>query len=89
MKIVTRQEHHFVDRALREYTYQAAFPSVVECGHCKNRALPVLVLEDDEGLISRQLEFLAEGGIWPHDCLAIALYLCRTCGEITALWNQG
>lgn len=89
MKVVVRQEHHFVDKALHECTYQAGFPSVVECVKCKGRALPLLVLEDDEGLISEQREFLAEGGIWPHDCLGIALYLCRTCSEITALWNQG
>ena len=52
--------------------------------------MPLMVINDDEGLISGQREFVVEEGeIWPHDCLAITLYRCPICGEITALWNQG
>ena len=91
MKIVTRQEHGFVNKARIEETWQAPFPGTVPCGSCKEfLAMPLMVINDDEGLISGQREFVVEEGeIWPHDCLAITLYLCPKCGEITALWNQG
>ena len=25
---------------------------------------------------------------WPHDCIALANYLCPSCGMITTIWNQ-
>lgn len=27
-------------------------------------------------------------GIWPHDCVTVAVYFCRKCGEMTAKWDQ-
>jgi len=92
VRIAFRQEHGFIRRALSDETWQAPFPQTVECGMChEDTALPILVINDEEGFISQERVFVPglEEGIWPHDCLAIALYLCPKCGEITALWNQG
>ncbi len=30
-----------------------------------------------------------KGKLWPHDCCAVAIYLCRDCLEATAIFNQG
>ena len=88
MKIAFRQEHGFIYRALQLDTYQMPFPETTPCVHCKKEgARPLMVIDDDEGLIPGQRP--PEDGIWPHDCSAIALYLCPDCGEITAKWNQG
>lgn len=91
MRIIFKQ-NYFIKNALEKESYQGEFPQTVKCQKCsKGKALPLLVINDDEGLISLEREdvlHLGEG-IWPHDCLAISLYLCPRCGEITALWNQG
>ena len=91
MKIILRQEHGFIQKALQSETYQAPFLENFWCKYCECLvAKPMLVINDDEGLISLQTEFVRKAGeIWPHDCLAIVLYMCPECGEITALWNQG
>lgn len=87
MKVVIRQEHKWVNRALKSNTYQQPFPQATPCAYCKVEARPLMVVDDDEGLIQGQGLFITSG-IWPHDCMAIALYFCPKCGEITAIWNQ-
>jgi hypothetical protein len=93
MRIAFRQEHGFIRNALQSETWQSAFPEVTTCKYCGcGDANPMLVINDNEGFISLEGKHVPElepEGFWPHDCLAIALYLCPSCGEITALWNQG
>ena len=91
MKVITRQEHGFVAKALNDSTYQAPFPETTHCYKCEADARPMMVIDDNEGLVSQERGYLlpdCESGIWPHDCLAVVLYMCPKCGEITALWNQ-
>ena len=88
MKITVKQENGFVRKALQENTHRETFSSIVDCVSCKEgRARPLMVIEDDEGLVSEQRP--GGDGIWPHNPLAIALYLCPDCGRITARWSQG
>jgi len=87
MKTSFRQEYNFLERALEKNTYQTPFPKTVKCKYCSKKAIPMLLIDDDEGLISSQGEFVGPG-VWAHDRMAIALYFCQNCGEITALWNQ-
>ncbi len=87
MRILTKRTYNFMDRARKETTYQTEFPATVPCNHCKTKEAPLMALmDDDEGLICHNRPENVK--IWPHDCMAVALYMCPECGEITTLWNQ-
>lgn len=85
MKVTIRQEQ--LEKARVEYTYQAPYKATMTCGYCSRVSTLFMMIDDDEGLITANRP--AEIEHWPHDCLAIALYLCPACMLITAKWNQG
>ena len=87
MKITIKQRYKFMSKALREDTYQSEFSESIPCHACLKPTKSLMVIDDHEGLISEERP--KKVAIWPHDCMAIALYLCTDCGEITAKWNQG
>jgi len=88
MEIISSR--HFIKRALKEDTFQNAFPETVECKKCGKNMKPVFVYCDDEGILVKHRPELADGEFWFHDAVAIAVYLCVSvdCAEMTALWNQ-
>jgi len=88
MRVSVKQSFNWMDRVRKKMTYQAEFPETVKCCCCKKETVLMMLIDDDEGLICHYRPKIVTG-VWPHDCLAIALYLCTDCGEITALWNQG
>lgn len=76
-------------------SHQGSFPKITDCCHCNGvsrmgfvahegidqndpNALHLCNLHSNEG----------EGGYWPHDCVAVAVYFCKKCLEPTALYNQ-
>jgi len=77
-----------MDRARKEYTYQVEFPASVTCSFCSGKAKLIALVEDDEGYIMHERP-KGYKGIWPHDSMAMANYMCGKCGEITTEWNQG
>ena len=87
MQVVIKQAYNWMDRARENMTYQEAFPESARCIRCKKGAKLMMVIDDDEGMIAHCKPRDHEG-IWPHDCMAMALYICRKCGEITIKWNQ-
>lgn len=68
-------------------TYQSPFPETKKCRKCKVNA-PLVFLYNDENKDICQAR-PAKAKIWPHDSMAIALYLCPECGNILSDWNQG
>lgn len=88
MRIVTKRAYNYLKSQLKVETWQEYFPEVTKCVRCRKPATIILLLNDDEGLICEQEIDRNLYKIWPHDCCAIALYMCPECGEITALWNQ-
>jgi len=83
-------------------TWQAEFPETTECCRCKGEARIGFVAHegmetDDKAVWPRNhVQFVTDlhknegkGGLWPHDCVAVAVYFCRECLETTALYNQG
>jgi len=86
MKIITRQFYNYMDKMSKEMTYQEPFPTSTKCPKCKKLTKLLMLIDDDEGLLSHQRPKNVE--IWPHDCTAIALYLCTNCGEMGVEWNQ-
>lgn len=87
MKTVTKQKYGYMDKMAEEMTYQSAFPTSVKCAMCGGSARLVILLDDDEGQVEAQRPRDYKG-IWPHDCMAVANYMCGKCGEITTDWNQ-
>ena len=89
MEIYVKQNYGLVKNALHLYSYQDSFPQSTLCHACKENTVPMIVISDSEGLISDQRDCIeVYDGIWPHDSMSIAIYICRKCGELTALWNQ-
>ncbi len=82
----------------RQYSWQAEFPRNVKCvqrgcgGECR---LGFVAHEMNEKIISKGgkyvcqiYENMKDKKLWPHDCIAVAVYFCEKCLEPTALFNQ-
>ena len=87
MKIVVKQSYDYMRKMTKEMTYQREFDEELACPKCSNPTKLMMLIDDDEGLVTKYRPKNVK--IWPHDCLAIALYLCTECGELVAKWNQG
>ena len=83
MKIVIEQESL---KTFRD-TYQAAVPSFVKCRKCKNKAIIMMQVHDNEGSLVNQRPI--DANVWPHDSSVVNIYLCTNCGAMRANWNQG
>jgi len=83
-------------------TWQAKFPETTKCCRCKGESRIGFVahegMDDDDRpeyprdhiqFVTDLHENKGEGGYWPHDCVAVAVYFCRECLNPTALYNQG
>ena len=80
-------------------TWQEDFPKTTQCCRCGGEARIGFVAhegmdEHDRPVWPRKhVQFVTDlhkedGGLWPHDCVAVAVYFCRDCLETTALYNQ-
>ncbi len=74
-------------------TWQAEFPETIKCYKCKGLAQIGFVahegMSDNDQNVSRIYnQDLDEEGLWPHDCCAVAVYFCRGCFKVIALFNQ-
>lgn len=72
-------------------TWQEDFPEKMQCSHCGGSAdIAIAVREISVSDMKNPVCSLygRESGKWPHDFIAIAVYLCRKCLEPTALFNQ-
>ena len=72
-------------------TYQEAFPKTVKCHKCKKLAKVMFVgIEDIEKKYICNLHKTTgrKGGLWLHDSMSCAVYLCPNCFEGTVLINQ-
>ena len=83
MEIVIEQSKLLEKRV----TYQQAVPSTVKCRKCKEDAMLMVQVHDNEQLIRDQRPKGVR--VWPHDALVIHIYLCTNCGSMRAMWNQG
>jgi len=86
MKIVTKQGYiRYILNQGEKMTYQDPFSEKAACT-CGEIASLIMLIDDDEGQLESQRPLRVK--VWPHDCTAIALYLCTSCGEMIAKWNQ-
>ena len=80
------------DKGLEE-SWQAPFEKFMPCENCGKQSELAFVNKEQSG----DKEFICDlhknlpktEGYWPHDAIAVAVYICRHCFELTAKWNQG
>jgi Zn finger protein HypA/HybF involved in hydrogenase expression len=82
MKMVIEQSKLEKER----FTWQGEIPLTRKCRKCKEEAILMAEIQDDEGLIKDQRPENVK--IWPHDSMVIHIYLCPNCGKMKTLWNQ-
>lgn len=80
-------------RAGLKDSWQAPFPKTTKCVHCGGGARIGFVTKENQGEDSyvsdlRKNDPCGDGGLWPHDAVAVAVYFCKRCLEPTALYNQ-
>ncbi len=83
MEIVIEQSKLLEER----FSYQQKIPSAIKCRKCKEEAILMVQVRDNEQLIREQRP--PDVRVWPHDALVIHIYLCTNCGAMRATWNQG
>jgi hypothetical protein len=77
-------------------TQQDEFPETTQCCKCKGEARIGFVAHEGIDMDDRKTDQVCrlhfnegKGGMWPHDYVSVAVYFCRECLEVTALYNQG
>jgi len=83
-----------IGEAGTDKTWQRRFPSIISCDHCKGNAKIAFVAH--EGMSGDPLggPYVCDlykddnDGLWPHDCCAVAVYLCTSCLKPKAIFNQ-
>jgi hypothetical protein len=76
-------------------SWQAAFPPEEPCRKCGKPSRIAFVAhegaktsDDDEYVTELHHNDPGGEGYWPHDAIAVAVYICRECMEPTAVLNQ-
>ena len=78
-----------ITEALKEASYQQPFPNKLNCSKCESNARPILVLDDENGELSKIPIDRPNGHpIHPHDSCCFVLYMCVECGNVNVKWNQ-
>lgn len=74
-------------------SWQKDFPETTQCCRCGGDARHAFTAH--EGLDGKEEKYVCDmhenegkGGYWPHDAMAVSVYLCKDCLEPTALYNQ-
>ena len=70
-----------------KYTWQDDFPETIQCS-CggEGQIAFVAIEEDDDEYICNNMPEDAE--LWPHDAVAVAVYICKKCMEPISEMNQ-
>ena len=75
-------EFHIADGArVNTITYQQYWEDPVSCKYCGKPSKLILVIDDAHGELCKAFPEIY------HDSIAIALYACKECTNITALYN--
>mgnify|MGYP001564534566 CR=1 FL=1 len=72
-------------------SWQEEFPESIKCYKCRGNCRIMFVgFEGDkkEKFVCELYNNMEDEKYWPHDCIAIACYLCEKCFEPNTLMNQ-
>lgn len=78
-----------------ELTFQDKFPETTKCS-CGGESRVGIVIQEGAANPADNigLKFICDlysnepDSMWPHDCVAIAVYFCKECLKPVALFNQ-
>lgn len=75
-----------------EHSWQELFKEIVDCKFCavgKAKIMFVAYERDEKEYVCDLYKTTGEeGGLWFHDAISLASYLCPNCFEVTSLVNQ-
>jgi hypothetical protein len=73
-------------------SHQHPFPGTVDCVYCGAVAHVAFTAIEFPNMPGEALVCNTgptnNNGIWAHDVIACAVYICPKCGKATAEWNQ-
>lgn len=75
-------------------TWQGEFPETIDCKDCEGSARIAFVATENEAIEKEALvcdlyNNDPDGdGYWPHDAIAVAVYICTKCFKSISLFNQ-
>lgn len=71
-------------------SWQSPFLSLTQCHKCGGEARIMFVGQEkgDKNYVCNIRKNGGEGDYWPHDSIAVAVYLCKDCFEPIAVINQ-
>ena len=79
-----------------QMSWQAEFPQNIKCESCGGESRIIFVSHEGITEFDKSGPFVCntrknggKGDFWPHDCVAVAIYLCKDCFHFDALGNQG
>ena len=73
-------------------SWQSPFDKIIKCSQCGGEARIMFVGQEAGGekgdYVCDVRKNGGEGDFWPHDAIAIAVYLCKDCFSAEATINQ-
>ena len=79
----------------RSKSWQKPFMNDIQCKCGGNARLAFVCDEGREEMSAEKLPFVCrihknkgKGAYWPHDCIAVAIYICQECFEYLSVGNQ-
>lgn len=69
-------------------SWQGDFPETLSCGCGEVACIAFVAIEknEDDGYICDDRP--EDADMWPHDAIAVAVYICDTCMKTTSIMNQ-
>jgi hypothetical protein len=73
-----------------QHSWQDEFPETISCA-CGGTAHVAFVAIEESGEEDGYIcDDMPEGAkLWPHDAIAVAVYICKSCMKSKSLMNQG
>lgn len=73
------------------FSHQDEFPEKTACVCGAEGRIAFVAYEGskEESYVRDLHESTEARGLWPHDVIAVAVYLCKKCLKPTAIFNQG
>ena len=72
-----------------EYSWQDKFPASTRCSCGGQGKIAFVAIEDGEENDGYVCDFRPEDtDLWPHDAIAVAVYICKKCMNTISKMNQ-
>jgi hypothetical protein len=83
----------YIGKTGLDKSHQDPFPETTRCDACGGEAGIMFVGHeeypaDKDNFMCGLHKDTGDSRIWPHDCIAVAVYCCRTCFKPNAILNQ-